>query len=188
MKHSLFTIWLALMISGCSAGSKKENEENTAMNPTPAKSTAPVDSAGHVIAEPSEDQSQAELEFKEFTKYRLTDPIIDDFNGDQQADTARFERRNDKAGIVIKDGQTGKETVIGCGNAFEEMGDDFSWVDEWGILRDKLTYEVIIRDSEIIGGEEFILDHPSLYVRKEEVGGGVITWKNGKYTWVHQAD
>jgi hypothetical protein len=47
---------------------------------------------------------------------------------------------------------------------------------------------VLIGEGEIIGEQEFVLANPSIYVRKAEVGGGVITFKDGKFRWVHQAD
>lgn len=33
-----------------------------------------------------------------------------------------------------------------------------------------------------------MLENPSIVVRKEEVGGGLITFKDGRYVWIHQAD
>lgn len=68
------------------------------------------------------------------------------------------------------------------------MRNDFSWVDFWGTTKDRETYEIVIKDSEIIGDKTTKLDNNSIFVRKEEVGGGVITYKNGKFIWVHQSD
>ena len=96
--------------------------------------------------------------------------------------------RNQKGGIIIIDGKTLEEFVIGCGTKFYEMGDDFRWVDYWGIIRDIETYEIIVSDGEIVGKQNVQLSYPSIFVRKEEIGGGIITYKNGKYEWVHQSD
>lgn len=62
------------------------------------------------------------------------------------------------------------------------------WVEFWGVVNDKWTYNVIVKDGELVGGEEIPLSYSSIFLRKEEVGGGVITCKNGKYIWIHQAD
>jgi hypothetical protein len=43
------------------------------------------------------------------------------------------------------------------------------------------TYEIIIKETEIIEDRKVKLDNPSIVVRKEEVGGGLITCKDGKY-------
>ena len=128
-------------------------------------------------------------ELKNEQEFKLTDAIISDFNGDKKLDTAKFQLKNNKAGVIITDGLTHKETIIGCGNKFDETGwDDFKWVDYWGITNDTLTYNVIVKDDEIIGTENFHLDNPSIFLRDNEAGGGIITYKNGKYMWVHQAD
>ena len=74
------------------------------------------------------------------------------------------------------------------GNNFEEIGDDFSWVDSWGILIDTITYEIVIEDSEIKGDTIIELQNPSIVLKKQEAGGGLIAFRNGKYDWIHQAD
>lgn len=181
---------LLLLAWGCSSGGKEDTGKSTGSAPDSSKISTQKEARGEekdaaVIAE---DTLTDGYEFRNFSKYSLTDTIIVDLNGDQADDTATFETRNLKAGIVIIDGRTSRQTLIGGGNAFEEMNDDFSWVDEWGVVRDPSTYEVVIEEGEITGGQQFVLDNPSIYVRQAEVGGGVITFKDGKFRWVHQAD
>jgi hypothetical protein len=50
------------------------------------------------------------------------------------------------------------------------------------------TYNIIVKDGDLVGSKKVALAYPSIFLRKEEVGGGVITFKNGKYIWLHQAD
>ncbi len=192
MKTNCKTLILPFLLAFwcCSPGKKEGVKETISPSADSGKANTAVNPKGteRAAADAVEDTSATGYEFKDFSKYRLTDTIVVDLNGDQVNDTATFETRNGKAGIVITAGGTSRQTLIGCGNAFEEMGDDFSWVDEWGIVRDKSTYEIVVKDGEIVGGEQFVLDNPSVYVRKAEVGGGVITFKDGKFTWVHQAD
>ena len=40
----------------------------------------------------------------------------------------------------------------------------------------------------IVDEEKTKLFYPSIIIRKEEGNGGIITYKNGKYDWNHQAD
>jgi hypothetical protein len=115
-------------------------------------------------------------------------PISADFNGDGLPDEAVFRSENGKKGIVLTDGKTKKQTRFGLGVPFDAGGDNFDWVDHWGIMRDSSTFEVIVRDGEVEGDSTVRILHPSIYVGKEEVGGGLITYRKGKFVWVHQAD
>jgi hypothetical protein len=128
------------------------------------------------------------LSFTNFTYYSLSDVISADFNGDSVPDMAVFWKENGKKGIILTDGRTKKQTRFGLGISFGAGGDNFDWVDHWGLVRDSSTFEVIVRDDEVVGDTTVRLLHPSIYVGKEEVGGGVITYRAGKYVWVHQAD
>jgi len=67
---------------------------------------------------------------------------------------------------------------------------DFDWVDYWGVLKDKTTFEIIFDSisGDILGDSIRPLKNISLFVEQDEVGGGVITYKNGTYKWIHQAD
>jgi len=132
--------------------------------------------------------SEISRDFKKYKLYKLSTRIQADFNGDNKIDKAIFTSRNNKSGIIISDGKTHKETLFGCGQSFGEMGDSFSWVDYWGLLLDSSTYNIIVKGSELVGSENIKLENPSIFVRKKEVGGGVITFKKGKYIWVHQSD
>ena len=127
-------------------------------------------------------------EFSAFKYFKLTEVIKEDLNGDGISETTKFLTEGEKAGLLIKDGRTGDEVKIGMGETLEPIGDDLSWVDFWGITYDKTTGETVVKDSEIVGGRDISLEHPSIILRKEEEGGGLITFKNGKYIWVHQAD
>jgi hypothetical protein len=126
-------------------------------------------------------------EFREVTIFKLTDTIIADFNGDGKLDQAIFRKENETSGIIITHGETNEVIKIGFGERFAHLT-EFNWVDFWGIVNDSETYEVVIEDDEIIGGRIVMLENPSIVVRKEEVGGGLITFKERKYVWIHQAD
>lgn len=136
----------------------------------------------------SEEEKLLKNEFKNFKLFDLTHALTEDFNGDGKIDSAFFLTENEKSGIIIKDGLTNREFRIGLGNTFEEMGDDFNWIDYWGIVKDSSTYEIVIEDGEIVGDTIVTLNIPSIILRKVEEGGGLISFKGGKYVWIHQAE
>jgi hypothetical protein len=193
MKHLTKYIWgLSILTISCGRVANKTIDPPQTGAPTVETIPASLDSSStsNLSTDSSTTQNKHDLthEFKDYKEYKLSELIITDFNGDKQVDTATFLTRNGKSGIIIKDGLTRKETTIGCGNKFGEMGDDFGWVEFWGVVNDKSTYNIIVKDSELVGQEKVALEYPSIFLRKEEVGGGVITFKNGKYIWIHQAD
>lgn len=126
-------------------------------------------------------------EFIDLTMIKLSDPIFADFNGDGFKDKATFKIDNKTSGIIIEHGKTNEVIKIGFGKKFAHLT-EFNWVDFWGLVKDIESYEIVIEDNEIIGGRKVILENPSILVRKEEAGGGLVTYKNGKYQWIHQAD
>jgi hypothetical protein len=132
-------------------------------------------------------QSELEGEFKNYQYVNLDDTIHADLNGGGVPDKAIFTTVNGKQGILITHGETNEKVNIGFGNALEEM-DDFGWVEYWALVRDSDTYEIVIEDDQIVGDTVVPLSQPSIAVKKAEVGGGVITFQNGKYIWIHQAD
>ena len=123
-------------------------------------------------------------EFKIFKIYELSDTIKSDLNGDNILDLALFSDSK----IYIIDGRTKKRLQVGLDKSFGDMSNNFSWVDFWGTTEDKETYEIVVKDSEIVGDKTTKLDNSSIFVRKHEVGGGVITYKDSKFIWVHQSD
>lgn len=140
------------------------------------------------LTEPTEyDHQDLSYEFKRASNFKLTDTLYADFNGDRNVDQAVFRRGKRTSGIVITHGRTNQKIKIGFGEPFAHLS-EFNWVDFWGLVYDSETYEVIIEDGEIIEGRKIKLENPSIFVRKEEVGGGIITFRDGKYVWIHQAD
>lgn len=123
-------------------------------------------------------------EFKTYQIYQLSDSISSDLNGDKILDLAFFSNQK----LYIIDGQTKTQFLVGLDKSFGEMRSDFSWVDYWGLIEDRETYEIVIKDNEIIGSKTTKLENNSIFVRKDEVGGGVVTYKEGKFIWVHQSD
>jgi hypothetical protein len=180
MKQLLLLLFASNLLLSC----KTKIEIAPPNAPRPIQKGLSRDTSTHSLKTDS-----AEPEGNHYKKVPLNHFIIADLNGNQNMDTAEFISLNGKKGILIRDG--GRIDTIGAGIGFEEMGDDFSWVDTWGILEDSITYEIVIEDNEIKGSKEFKLTNPSIFVWKttdEEAGGGIITFKDNKYQWVHQAE
>lgn len=127
-------------------------------------------------------------EFKSFEINNLKDTIKADLNGDKISDFAFFTNNNNKRELFVLDGKSNKKIKIGQDKSFGTMADDFNWVDFWGTTDDKETFEVVISDSEIVGDTITKLNNKSIFVRKEEAGGGVITFKDNGFIWIHQSD
>lgn len=201
MNRQILILPLACFLLSCNAGdgnqaTKEATETQLVQGGSKTKEEAEI--------VPSEEQESAQdreltrkeekeeppisYEFKEPQFFKLKDSIEADFNGDGIVDRAVFRSEGEVSGVIIVHGQTNETFTLGLGNSFEEIGDDFSWVDSWGLLEDSITFEIIIQDSEIIGDTLIRLENPSLVIQKEELGGGVITFRKGKYEWIHQAD
>ena len=64
---------------------------------------------------------------------------------------------------------------------------EFDWVDYWGLVEDKETSETTFtEDGDVLDSKTVNLKNPSIALGKDEVGGGLITYLNGKYVWIHQ--
>ena len=127
--------------------------------------------------------------FEKATLYKLTDTITADFNGDGFLDKTVYKKEKETSGIIIIHGKTNDQVKIGFGKPFSTWTDDFdcNWVDYWGLVEDKETSEMTFtEDGDILGSQEVKLQNPSIVLGKDEVGGGLITYLNGKYVWIHQ--
>lgn len=124
--------------------------------------------------------------FEKATLYKLTDTITADFNGDGFLDKAIYKKEKETSGILIIHGRTNDQVKIGSGKQFSHMT-EFNWIDYWGLVEDKETGETTFsEDGDILGSKDVKLQNPSIVLGADEVGGGLITYLNGKYVWIHQ--
>lgn len=192
MKHISFILTF-LVLSSCN----KFNSHKNFKHGVSTEADSVEMKVGTEIPSPEVDRNSTEqdkydnqnlsYEFKNAAIFKLTDTLKADFNGDGKLDQALFKIENETSGIVLAHGETNEIIKIGFGVPFGHLT-QFNWVDYWGLVNDSETFEIVIQEGEIIGGKEVKLDNPSIFVRKEEVGGGIITFKSGKYIWIHQSD
>ena len=130
------------------------------------------------------DSIELSYTLKKFKIYNLKDTIKIDLNGDSSEDEIFL----DNSKIYIIDGKLGSKELIGKNKTFQNMGDKFDWIDFWGITTDDETFEIMIEDGEIKDEKNIKLKFPSIFVRKRETGGGIISFLNNEYEWVHQSD
>ena len=132
-------------------------------------------------------QFKLKTEYEKAKLYSLTDTIKADLNGDGVMDKAIFIKQNETSGIVIIHGKTNENIRIGFGKTFSHII-EFDWVDYWGLVEDKHTFETTFDESgDVLGGKEISIQNPSIALGANESGGGLITFMNGKYVWIHQS-
>ena len=127
------------------------------------------------------------FEFKNYKEYRVTDTISLDLNGNGILERIYFDKK-DCPKLIIE--EIGKDLIsIGCGKEeYKGFPNAIGWVNLWCVVSDKETFEIIVEDGELVGDKIVNLERPSIYVGKEEAGGGIITYRNGELYWVHQSD
>tara|TARA_B100000508_G_scaffold34889_1_gene27098 strand:- start:316 stop:837 length:522 start_codon:yes stop_codon:yes gene_type:complete len=131
-------------------------------------------------------QKTLNMSFDIATLFNLKDTIKADFNGDGATDKAIFIKDNETSGIIYIHGKTNEKVRIGFGEQFAHMT-EFDWVDYWGLVEDKKTSKTAFdEDGDIIGSKEVTLQNPSIALGADELGGGLITFINGEYVWIHQ--
>ena len=98
-----------------------------------------------------------------------------DFNGDGKADIAVLvkQRSIEKLGIAIINGATDKVTVVGAGNAIDNGGDNFEWMDSWQV------YSKGRAAQEVEGGVPD-LRGDALFVPKSEAASALIYWNGNR--------
>lgn len=136
--------------------------------------------------ETEEYRKQSLSGFEKATLYKLTDTITADFNGDGFLDKAIYKKEIETSGIIIIHGKTNERVKIGFGKQFAHIT-EFNWVDYWGLVEDKETSATTFtEDGDVLDSKTVKLKNPSIALGKDEVGGGLITYRNGKYEWIHQ--
>ena len=142
------------------------------------------------VEKPSDEdyRSQYLSGFEEATLFNLSDTITADFDGDGKLDKALFKKESGTSGIIIIHGKTNEHIRIGFGKPIAHLT-EFDWVDYWGLVEDRVTSETTFtKDGDVLGSKVVNLQNASIALGKEEVGGGLLTFLNGKYVWIHQTD
>ncbi|MEW7292857.1 hypothetical protein [Aquimarina sp. 2304DJ70-9] len=123
-----------------------------------------------------------------FKKYSLNDTIKIDLNGNGELEKIYFVRN--KCKYIFIEQKRGSTLKIGCNETkFIKYPELVDWIDEWGVISDKKTWEVLIKENGDLDKDTIIkLERPSIYVQKLDAGGGILTFKKGKLYWVHQSD
>lgn len=121
--------------------------------------------------------------------------IESDFNGDGTKDIAILiiQKTTKKRGILIILGNSNQHFIFGAGTKFGNGSDDFKWLKEWGLYKDKIAHETTFtKDGDILSSKKINLLRPALYVHDLEdglpLGGGLIYWTGKKYIWIHQGE
>ncbi|NCP85628.1 MAG: hypothetical protein GW823_12255 [Bacteroidetes bacterium] len=192
MKQTIYILTF-LILTGCGQSNSEQTQNavsdtlNDQISDTTIKESsdfAEQNSTDENLTEEYRNQSLSG--FEKATLYALTDTITADFNGDGFLDKAIYKKEKETSGIIIIHGKTNEQVKIGFGKQFAHMT-EFDWVDYWGLVEDKETSETTFtEDGDVLDSKTVNLKNPSIALGKDEVGGGLITYLNGKYVWIHQ--
>ncbi|WP_303917911.1 hypothetical protein [Draconibacterium sediminis] len=114
-----------------------------------------------------------------------------DFNGDDKLDIAFCvkDKLTNKKGILIIHGGDFKTYLIGAGNNFAHVGDDFRFVELWKIYRERVVeLTEFAENGDILGNKEIKIENDAIVVSKSESASNLIAWQNDKYVWLHTGD
>ncbi len=114
-----------------------------------------------------------------------------DFNGDEKLDIAFCvtEKSTNKKGILIIHGGTFRSYLIGAGNSFAHVGDDFKFIEIWKIYRDRVVgLTEFATNGDILGTKDIKIENDAILVSKSESASNLIAWQNDKYVWLHTGD
>lgn len=183
MKQIIYTLTF-LILTGCR---QSKSEQNTVADTISTDKITSVQQKSTEREQSGEDyQKQSLSGFEKATLYKLTDTITADFNGDEILDKAFYKKETGTSGIIIIHGKTNEEIRIGFGKPFAHMT-EFDWIDYWGLVEDRETSETTFtEDGDIIGSKDVKLQNSSIVLGADEQGGGLITFINGRYVWIHQ--
>jgi hypothetical protein len=106
-----------------------------------------------------------------------------DFDGDNATDVAVMVKRvsDGKEGIAVLWRKRAVPTVLGAGTDIGNGGDDFSWVDFWGVEERGSLQESYYADT-------IKLEADALIVSKEASASGLIYFVAGEPRWQQQGD
>jgi hypothetical protein len=192
MKQTIYILTF-LILSGCGQTNSEQNSSIALDTLVDQVADTTFSDSNHIAKLNSTDEYQTEeyrkqslSGFEKATLYKLTDTIMADFNGDGFLDKAIYKKDSETSGIIIIHGKTNEQVKIGFGKQFAHMT-EFDWVDYWGLVQDKETSETTFtEDGDVLDSKTVKLKNPSIALGKDEVGGGLITYRNGKYEWIHQ--
>lgn len=192
MKQTIYILTFLILI-GCGQSNSKQTQNAVSNTLTDQISDTTIKESSEFAKQNSIDENlnedyrnQALSEFDKATLNALTDIITADFNGDGFLDKAIYKKEKETSGIIIIHDKTNEQVKIGFGKQFSHMT-EFDWVDYWGLVEDKETSETAFTvDGDVLYCKTVNLKNPSIALGKDEVGGGLITYLNGKYVWIHQ--
>jgi len=192
MKQTIYILTF-LILTGCGQSNSEQTQKAVSDTLTDQISDMTIKESSDFAEQKSTDENLTEeyrnqslSGFEKATLYALTDTITADFNGDGFIDKAIYKKEKETSGIIIIHGKTNEQVKIGFGKQFAHMT-EFNWVDYWGLVEDKETSETTFtEDGDVLDSKTVNLKNPSIALGKDEVGGGLITYLNGKYVWIHQ--
>ncbi|SMD31820.1 hypothetical protein SAMN04488029_0158 [Reichenbachiella faecimaris] len=118
----------------------------------------------------------------------LSDTLTVDIDGKGALELVYFGTGSCKT-LIISGGDLDYNLVMGCGTKVAHI-DEFNWVENWKVVEKKETWKTTFLDNGDIDDTRMIqMQNDGIYVgQTDPTGGGIITFMDGKLTWIHQGD
>ncbi|WP_394749171.1 hypothetical protein [Spongiimicrobium salis] len=185
-KDSLFLILLCLFIS-CKS-EKKDNSSEEIATDLAYDSEASVRQANLERLEHDISWMHPEFfGFKNYKEYRINDTISIDLNGNGILEKIYFNRNNHHQLYIDEKGA--QRIVLGNkSGTFSEFPSTMEWVNLWSVVSDDQVTQVLFEENGPVLKDSLIaMEGPGIYIGREVLGGGIITYRKNKLSWIHQS-
>lgn len=175
IKSWVGVVLVASVLAGAlsSASAQVKPATMAAQQRAAAKRTTPTTAVPQSVPAPSDSVVTAALKTRGLIAANWIKPerFAADFDGDGKPDVALLvaNARTKKRGILIVHSGRTTAAVAGAGVNFGNGGDDFEWANKWSVVKRKGKPDALL-------------------VEREESGGGLVEFVNGRYRWRQQGD
>ncbi len=186
MKNYFLLILILLIV--CSCKTKESNKPGIQVGKSESVIEEKIVEKGTETKEIEDWKHKDYFKFKNYKEYRLKDTIVIDLNGNGILENVYFDSTECPKILINENGQ--ELISIGCDkDEYVGFPNSVGWVDLWCVVQDNEVWEVLFKEDGDIDTDTIVkLERPSIYIGKEEAGGGIITYRNGKLYWIHQSD
>lgn len=185
---------LALIVLSVQFGCISKDKDTIAINETTLDKDLTSDSKTLVIQSNLEDLGNdiswmhpEHFSFTDYMEHPLNDTINIDLNGNGILEKIYFNNRDHDRIFIDEKGAS--RIILGAKNGeFSEFPTHLNWVDFWSVVSDKKVTQVLFEENgPVIKDTIIAMEGPGIYIGREVLGGGIITYRKNKLSWIHQS-